>query len=355
MFKFYRFSIAIFFLLLSTSCLRIRYSIPHNSFESYQASPEPNYSNIDTWAALPNKRDNSDLVPNNLILKNKQDSALVDVFYIHPTSFNGKEWNASLENIKVNDRTDNLAIRHQASVFNESCRIYAPRYRQATLYSFVDKSNNGEKAVNFAYQDVRKAFEYYLNNWNNKRPIIIAAHSQGTVHAIRLISEFFEGTELMNQLVVAYLIGMPVNNNAFTTIVPCNDGKQIGCFVSWITFSWNKKYRNFENVNKTNLQLNRYSHNAINCTNPLSWKTDTIYQEKLKNKGSVPVSFNRIEKHICDAQSYDGVLWVYLSKKNGYPSFPNGNYHPMDYNLFYINIRENIKQRIDAYFEAKKY
>jgi hypothetical protein len=350
----YRLFIVAFVLLLVSSCLRITYSIPNNSFESYNIFPEPNYANNNSWAALPVRDDNADLVPNKFLLKNNQDSASVDVFYIHPTSFNGKEWNASVENNKVNKRTDNLAIRHQASVFNGSCKIYAPRYRQATLYSFVDTSDNCKNAVDFAYQDVRKAFEYYLSNWNNNRPIIIAAHSQGTAHAIQLIKDFFDGKELINQLVVAYLIGMPVNTNTFSAVAPCNNEGETKCFVSWITFAWNKKTRNFENIYKTNLHLYQYNHNTINCTNPLSWKTDTIYQEKQKNKGSVPVSFKKVEKQVCDAQAYDGVLWVHLSKKKGYPSFPNGNYHPVDYNLFYINMRENVKQRIESFYRKQE-
>ncbi|NUM50199.1 MAG: DUF3089 domain-containing protein [Flavobacteriales bacterium] len=349
----FKYSFVFIVLISATSCIRITYTKPCYPFESYQASLEPDYAKESSWAALPNRKDNADLVPDNSLLKNSQDSALADVFYIHPTSYNGEEWNASIENKKINKRTDNLAIRHQASIFNESCKIYAPRYRQATLYSFIDQFNNGEKAIDLAYQDIKRAFEYYLNHWNKNRPIIIAAHSQGTAHALQLIKDYFDGTPLGEQLVVAYLVGIPIRKDAFLTIAPCNYAEETGCFVSWITFAWNKKSKKFEHVYKTNLPLYQYNHNSINCTNPLSWTNDTIYQAKTKNKGSVPASFKKIEKQVCDAQSYDGVLWIHLHKNIGYPSFPNGNFHPVDYNLFYMNIRENVKQRIDTYFKSK--
>jgi hypothetical protein len=57
-------------------------------------------------------------------------------------------------------------------------------------------------------------------------------------------------------------------------------------------------------------------------------------------------------KHTTDAQSSNGLL--YVSK----PKFPWGflystkNYHIGDINLFYLNIRENVRQRIRS-FKAK--
>ena len=49
-----------------------------------------------------------------------------------------------------------------------------------------------EKAFEIAYTDIKAAFQYYLSRYNNKQPIIIASHSQGTKHAARLLQEFFD-------------------------------------------------------------------------------------------------------------------------------------------------------------------
>ena len=64
-----------------------------------------------------------------------------------------------------------------------------------------DTSKAG-KAFDFAYEDIKKSFEYYLQHYNNGRPIIIASHSQGTTHALRLLKEFFENKPL--QLVAVW-------------------------------------------------------------------------------------------------------------------------------------------------------
>jgi hypothetical protein len=72
---------------------------------------------------------------------------------------------------------------------------------------FLIKSfkEDGKKALDLAYSDIREAFAYYLENFNNNKPFIIASHSQGTVHAKRIISEFIDGKELQNKLIAAYL------------------------------------------------------------------------------------------------------------------------------------------------------
>ena len=73
----------------------------------------------------------------------------------------------------------------------------------------------GLKALDFAYEDIRNAFIYYLKNFNDNKPFIIASHSQGTVHAKRLISEFIDGKELQKKLIAAYLVGIKVKKNEF--------------------------------------------------------------------------------------------------------------------------------------------
>ena len=126
---------------------------------------------------------------------------------------------------------------YQASVFNKYCRVFAPRYRQANLQAFYTADKEREEAAfDTAYEDVKAAFIFYLKNYNNGRPIIIASHSQGTLHAGRLLKEFFEGKPLQKQLVCAYIIGLPVFSNYFTLLKSCEDSTATGCFISWRTF-----------------------------------------------------------------------------------------------------------------------
>src|SRR5678815_3940434 len=95
--------------------------------------------------------------------------SLVDVFFIHPTTYTGnrKEWNADINDAYLNAKTDYSSILYQASVFNQHARIYAPRFREAHISAYFTNDTLGSiNAFATAYADIRSAFEYYLKNYN---------------------------------------------------------------------------------------------------------------------------------------------------------------------------------------------
>src|SRR5204862_6835977 len=152
-------------------------------------------------------------------LRNRQSEAIADVFFVHPTIFTEKptnqyRWNANVDDGIINHQIQNSTILNQATIFNGSCRVYAPYYRQAHLYAFYAKNKvDGQRSLNLAYEDVKAAFEYYLQHYNNGRPIVIASHSQGSYHCERLLKDYFDGKELQKQLVMAYLVGRAISPN----------------------------------------------------------------------------------------------------------------------------------------------
>lgn len=309
------------------------------SFKSKNDTPD--YSNLDYWAAHPWKRNPSDNVP--VLLNKPAKDSLADVFFIYPTTYLDPSlptgWNAAIDDQKINQRTDNTTILYQASVFNEHCRIFSPRYRQANLKAFY--SNDGpsiEKAFNLAYADILAAFNYYLTHFNNGRPIIIASHSQGTKHAGRLIQELFENKPLKRQLVCAYLIGLPVFDNYFSALKPCSDSSATQCFISWRSF---KKNADPGFVAKEKLH-------AI-VINPLTWCLDEQFADKKLNDGGILKDFNKIIPHIVSAQVHKNILWVSKPAFFGNIFLTAKNYHIVDYNLFYMNIRENVYTRIKEF------
>ncbi|MFZ9159798.1 MAG: DUF3089 domain-containing protein, partial [Aquirufa sp.] len=149
------------------------------------------YADPASWSALPNRFDAADLVPRKSLFQDNQANAKADVFFIHPTIFTYKPeneyvWNASMTDAALNVRVDSSTILNQATAFNAAGRIFAPRYRQAHYQAFVTEFKEDKAAaLDLAYSDVKRAFDYYLAHHNNGRPIIIAGHSQGTVHATR--------------------------------------------------------------------------------------------------------------------------------------------------------------------------
>lgn len=326
-----------------TSCSKKNYAtLPTYQFKSIDGLP--NYSNIQYWAAHPYKWDPSDSIPAPFKKEFFKDS-IADVFFIHPTtllSTTDKRWNASIDDSIINANTDYTAILYQASAFNNGTRIFAPRYRQAHLQAFFTKNKlQAALAFNIAYEDVKAAFIYYLNNYNHNRPIIIAAHSQGTLHAGRLLKEFFDGKPLQSKLVCAYVIGMPIPQDYFINIKPCTTPTATGCFVGWRTYK--KNYIDTAYIGKETFK-------SIVC-NPLSWTLDTNYVPNIKNEGGILKNFNKLKPAIVDAQIHQNILWCNRPHFFGSILIKQKNYHVGDINLFYANIRHNVQVRLNSYFK----
>lgn len=312
------------------------------NFKSRDGAPD--YSDLKYWAAHPHKRDPSDSVP--FPLRFTTPDSTVDVFFLHPTTYTRKlktdNFNADIDDASTNAKTDYSSILYQASVFNGQCRVFAPRYRQAHIAMYFHSDTNEAKlAFDSAYVDVKKAFEYYLNHFNQGRPIIIAAHSQGTTHAKRLLKDYFENQLLKNRLVCAYLLGMPIEQEYFTSLPVCKDSLSTGCYITWRTFR--KGYESDRFVKRETT--------SVAVVNPLTWSADTAYAPKKLHKGAVLYKFDKVYLATNDAQVHGNMLWI--SK----PRFPWGflylsrNYHPGDFNLFYLNIREDVKRRIGLFWK----
>jgi len=224
-------------------------------------------------------------------------------------------------------------------VFNGECRVFAPRYRQASIKIFFDKDEDKKKqAFGFAYGDVVKAFEYYMEHWNNGRPIIIAGHSQGGLMAEKLLKDYFEDKPVLEKLVVAYIVGWPVPRENFTTLKMCTDSLQTGCICSW---------RTFRNGYVPRILRGEQANSFV--TNPLTWRSDSVYAPRKLNKGSVLFNFNKVYGQTTDARASNGFLFVRKPKFPWSFLYFTKNYHVGDINLYYLNIRANVKQRVNSF------
>ncbi len=312
-------------------------------FERSPIPPAPDYSSENNWCALPWKEDAADLTPENSEVKDGQKNAQADVFFLHPTIFtyepeNEFLWNADTGDRDLNKRVDESTIKNQATVFNGSCKVYAPRYRQAHYSAFTSSDKeSARKALDLAYEDVRQAFLYYMQHFNNGRPIVIASHSQGTVHAKRLLKEFFDNAPLKNQLVSAYLIGIAVHEDEFETLKASNLATETSGFVSWNTFI--KDY--FPPYYSEGLE------GAV-CTNPLTWKTEETYGTRFDNSGAVGLKFKMV-KNAVDAENKNGLLWIHKPHVTGRIFLNFKIWHKADYNLYWMNIRENVALRVSTF------
>ena len=336
------FTISIFTSLILSSCSKT-YLSPIGAFTSEKVSSPPDYSNEAYWSALPTTSDMADITPPGL--SDNQANAKADVFFLYPTIYIGEKgddkWHAPVDDPAFNKRVDESTIKFQASIFNGAGKVYAPRYRQAHLNAYYEKDEDvAKKIFDFAYQDLKKAFEYYLDNYNQGRPIIIASHSQGTTHGIRLVNEFFDEKPLRKQLVAAYLVGIPVKKNQYQTIPVCESPNQTGCFCTWRTFQ--EGHYPIESTSP-----------EIAVTNPLTWTTSETKAPKELNTGGVLRNINKIKKKLTSAKivATNGILWASKPKFFGSIFWKTKNYHIADFNFYYRNVRENAIHRVDAFLE----
>jgi hypothetical protein len=272
-------------------------------------------------------------------------------------------WNAGYD---VHGPYDEPVLLGQLSAFNGCCRLYAPRYRQASLHAL----GKSLPAVELAYSDVARAFRYYIAHENHGRPFIIASHSQGSQLAVQLLQAEILGGPLQKQLVAAYVIGAFAPSNFGELGLPtCNSARQTGCIVSWNTTQTGKTgafmlihdksywWRGAERQSGTLAAI---------CVNPLTW-TQNDAAPASANPGSLAfptapfptraTTLPALTPHLTGAVCKDKLLAVDVpAKPPGYHdalSFLYGSYHRSDYGLFYAAIRANAIDRVAAWSAAQ--
>lgn len=332
---------------------------PSLPFDPSEAVPAPDYADPANWAALPLRDDLADLVPEGVVEEQVQGSAPVDVFFIHPTGFlKGSSWTFSMDPNTSTEENTSWMMANQASVYNGCCNVYAPRYRQASIYAYFSDDEVRDEVLAFAYQDVERAFQYYLDNYNQGRPFIIASHSQGTHHGARLLKDKIDRTALVGRMVAAYLIGGGIKQADIEKMVDinvCRNATDVGCVVHWDTF------------NVADIEKYADAEPGILCVNPLSWELNGSLAGKELHKGAVPgsgefhldimgddtargVQFGPLRAplpNFVEAQCANGRLFISDQSETafGAAGAAMGTYHGLDYPMFHMDIRENAKVR----------
>lgn len=349
--------------------IKIRFiDAPKNPFDPLDAVAAPDYAMLKNWAASPVVQNYGRLVPRNVTDNVVQGTAPVDVFFIHPTSYlSGDGWTSPMNPYSAAEENSNWMMAYQASTFNSCCNIYAPRYRQASIFSYLTGSTSKrDEVLKFSYKDVEAAFEYYLRHYNQGRPFILASHSQGTHHATQLVKLKIDNTPLAKRMVVAYLLGATQVGvtteflDGLSEIEACKSATQLKCINHWDT------------VAIDGYVIPRDGDSL--CTNPLSWRVDGKIVLTEGHLGALPVkhrfnedssygnrpryqkitSLDDVVSGVATAQCIDGVLRVNRQSADMFAGLKdNGSYHLLDYPLFYLDIRDNAKLRIEEFFQEE--
>lgn len=163
-----------------------------------------------------------------------------DCFYVYPTVSEQQTENAD----RSIDPQQTAIAEYQAARFSETCRVYAPVYRQFTLKAVFGGELSPE-VVETAYGDVLAAWRTYLRRYNHGRGVVLIGHSQGTGMLSRLLrSEIERRRAQRRKLVSALLLGGNVVvprgervGGTFRRTPLCETAAQIGCVVAFSTFS----------------------------------------------------------------------------------------------------------------------
>jgi hypothetical protein len=334
---------------------------PKHGWDLARKAPAPDYAQASSWAAWPGRESLADMLPQGI--EQRTGARAVDVFFIHPTGYlNGGDWNSPMNSNSRTEENTKWMMANQASAFNGCCNVYAPRYREASIFRYWGAPEDiAQKTMDFAYADVVRAFEHYLATENKGRPFIIASHSQGTWHALRLIQDKIDGTSLQPSMVAAFIIGGQVRNaevSALKSVKVCDGSSQTGCIVHWATF--------LEGANVPPMMSD------LVCVNPLNWRRDGAQASAEFHQGGVPASGKFSSRLWGDdepqgvvfeplgapmpkltwAACKDGILRVADQSGNPLGKLAIfGNYHGLDYPLFHMDIRKNVDERVAAYLQ----
>ncbi len=335
--------------------------VPSEPFVAQAPAPANSYANVAMWVAHPkmDSRNNPALWQPDLGDEGAKGDAAI--FFVHPTSLITKDgWNASLDDQITNDRT-RLFVRGEASVFNHAGDIWAPRYRQAAIGAFMTDTDDAKKAIEAAYQDVATAFDQFLIEIGNDRPIILAGHSQGSLHLTRLLKDKVAGRPLAKRIAAAYIVGWPIS---VTHDLPrlglpaCGTAEASNCIVSWSSFAEPADPR---------MVLDAYGKSPgydgtirgsspILCTNPIAGAPN-VTVAAAENPGTLYPSKDFLDGKIergkvparCDSH---GILLIGSPPEMGEYVLPGNNYHVYDYALFWVSARQDVARRLAA-FEGK--
>lgn len=369
---------------------------------------QTDYNNLNNWAFHPNKTGtiidgfNLDIavIDENLnttsIIQNTNNAMNntgVDVFFIHPTILVNLASYTEITTVPIADQNSNLvalSIRGQAGLLAKYGRLFAPRYPQVTPPTFLSSplDSNQASVIGEAYNSVKEAFLYYLNNHNNGNRIIIASHSQGAILASMLLRDVFDSNpQLINKLVVAVVAGIPsiyapqnsVNGGWWQNIPFCSQQNECACVMSWKSYKEGQippiPNGSFPASNPTFLS-NNWVYNQLNLSQDWFYQDSLFYNDTysslqnlitLKSNFSFGpstvgyVAFDDMYqiKHLRAGATQVGFVVQYTPSQNDLrpniladeetnPAFATFGYHQKDYNIYTWALMKQIDLKLNS-------
>ena len=212
----------------------------------------------------------------------------VDAFYIYSTLYvessfeEGAPDYAPLNNLEMILGAMGEYVTN-ASVFEESCNVFVPWYRQSGM-RFASETSKKHGSLDpalagLSYTDIKAALDYYFEKCNNGRPFIIAGHSQGSAMVRYVLKNYFkEHQDYYQRMVAAYAIGYSITKDdleAYPYLKFAEGESDTGVIISYHTEGPQNVEENAHNV--------AVLPGGISI-NPLNWKRDETYAPASENK-----------------------------------------------------------------------
>lgn len=320
---------------------------PKVPFQTYDPPPAPDYAAGSAWSLRPSPAND---LP-------------ADVFFIAPTTYDGgRNWNARIDHPKANRQFREVMAPNYVGPFVTVGRIFAPRYRQASLYSLTTLREDAREARQFAYGDIRRAFRRYVEHDNGGRPFFLVGVEQGGTLALRLLAEEVAANpDLQNRLVAAYLVDTVAPADT-PPIAPCVEQAQAGCLAAWSwvhlgDFDAAQRLLDRALVWNGRGELVNLAPRPALCFNPvLGAVTDALAPARLHQGaanatglewGARPAFLTRQVSAKCEK----GVLRVSRPKSSSLK--PRGGWADRrkapGFNLFYADVEADAKRRLAAW------
>ena len=324
---------------------------PQQPFQIYHPPAAPNYAQRQSWALLPSSL--VTVTPN---------SPPADVFFISPTTFDGgRHWNSPIEDQRSDQLFRRVMAPNYAGPFVRVGRLFAPRYRQASLYSLTTLREDAREARKFAYGDVAQAFRQFINAYNQNRPFLVVGVEQGGTLAARLLAEeVATHPEIKARLAGAYMIEAVTPADA-PPLPPCQRRAESGCLAAWVSTFENdiagaQDLQNRSLVWAQGGDLGNLNGRKPLCFNPLLGATTDQPAPARASLGAAnatglewgarPAFLTRQISAVCR----DGVLRV--SRPKSAMLKPSGSWADRQkepaYNLFYADLEADAKARVLA-------
>ncbi len=227
--------------------------------------------------------------------------------------------------------------------------------------AFLTDRPEAQLAIDAAYRDVREAFRYFLESVDPAKPVVLAGHSQGALHILRLLMEEVAGTDLEGRVAAVYAPGWPISVEHDLPSLPfpaCATPGQVGCILGWSSFA---------DDNDPDFLMRRYSatpgyngqprgDGPILCVNPITGGTNgeapasdnlgTLVPDEGLSRGELVAGAVPAR---CDSA---GLLLIGDPPELGEGVLPGNNYHVYDIPLFWANVQKDVLERVRAWTPA---